>query len=147
MNKKHLLLFIFPVLQAVFFALALFLMPNQLILSIAFLFIATLFLNFSLHISIHYHVHFKYKSNFLNLIIDNLYSVLLVLPFHFYKMQHFNHHRYNNLLNDFTSTWKKNDSGPARRSFISYSFFWVFRSTSFKEVKKLLNAALEATAF
>lgn len=137
MNKKHILLFIFPVLQAGFFALALFLISNQLILSIGFLFIAALFLNFSLHISIHYHVHFNYKSVFLNFILDCMYSALLVLPFHFYKMQHFNHHRYNNLLHDFTSTWKINEGGPVRRSFIAYSFFWIFRGGSFKETKNL----------
>lgn len=137
MNKKHILLFIFPTLQVIFFVLALSFIQTELILSLIFLFLSTIFLNFSLHISVHYHVHFKYKNNLLNFIIDCLYSVLLVLPFHFYMMQHFNHHRYNNLINDFTSTWKKEGTEIKSRKFIVYSFFWIFRRSSFKKMKDL----------
>jgi fatty acid desaturase len=137
MNKKHILLFLFPTLQVIFFVLALFFMQSEFLLSVIYLFFSIIFLNFSLHISVHYHVHFKYKNTFLNFIIDCIYSVLLALPFHFYKMQHFNHHRYNNLINDFTSTWKKEGAEIKSRNFIDYSFFWIFRRLSFKKMKAL----------
>ena len=121
-------LHIFPLILFASFVAAIVLLNINWIGSIAFLLIAALFMNFSLHITVHHFVHFKFQEKWINVFFELFYTIILGLPFSFYKMQHFNHHRYNNLIGDFTSTWKRKDKEIVPRKFFGYCFFWFLNS-------------------
>lgn len=71
----RMLLHIFPLIQMISFISGLLLLDSHIYLAIILFFFAALFLNFSLHITIHHFVHFRYKSNLLNLLIESVYSI------------------------------------------------------------------------
>lgn len=123
-------LHIFPLLEVIFFILALLWFSKNLYISVAFIVMAALFLNFSLHITVHHLVHFKFKSKFVNVLFEFLYSILLVLPFSFYKLQHINHHRYNNSIKDITSTYKLKNNQLVSKSWFRYCFLWFIVTPS-----------------
>jgi len=52
------------------------------------------------------------------------------LPFHYYEMSHWNHHKHNNNLQDFTSTWKIKGDLIFPKNAITYSLFWPFSSST-----------------
>ncbi|MGB0390479.1 MAG: fatty acid desaturase family protein [Salibacteraceae bacterium] len=120
----RLALHIFPILQVGCFVAALFLFETNLVVALILLFCAALFLNFSLHITIHHWVHFGVKNKAVKWVMETFYSILMGLAFSFYRMQHFNHHRYDNRIGDFTSTWVKKGNSIAARPFFKYSFVW-----------------------
>lgn len=91
--------------------------------------VSAFFLNFSLHITYHYTVHFPVKSKSWNLFWGIIKSVLMGQPFHYYEMSHWNHHRHNNTLTDFTSTWKQKGNRIIPKNAIIYSLFWPFSSS------------------
>ena len=122
-------LHIFPLLQAACFISALILLDSNLLLSLLFLFASALFLNFSLHITIHHFVHFRLKAKTINTILEFVYTILLALPYSFYRMQHYNHHRYDNRIGDMTSTWEKKNDEITPKSFFNYSFFWFLNGS------------------
>jgi len=122
-------LHIFPLLQATCFVSALILLDSNIILALILLFFSALFLNFSLHITIHHFVHFRSKTKIINVILEFTYSILLALPYSFYRMQHHNHHRYDNLIGDMTSTWEKKNDMISAKSFFKYSFFWFLNGS------------------
>jgi fatty acid desaturase len=125
-------LHIFPLLEVFFFSMALYCFDINLLVSISFLIIAALFLNFSLHITCHHLVHFKFKfkNKAINTIFEQLYSVLLVLPFNYYRLQHINHHRYNNGTKDITSTFKTQNNQLISKSWFTYCFLWFLAKPS-----------------
>lgn len=135
----RMLLHIFPLIQMISFISGLLLLDSHIYLAIILFFFAALFLNFSLHITIHHFVHFRYKSNLLNLLIESVYSIFLALPFSFYRMQHFNHHRYDNRIGDITSTWEKKNETIVARSFFNYSFFWFLKGSAKKAIETALR--------
>ena len=53
-----------------------------------------------------------------------LLTPLLGVAFHGYRISHWNHHRYNNGLEDFTSTWKDEHGLPMPRNLFFYSVSW-----------------------
>lgn len=114
----------FPLFQFLFLVLAFYLVDTNLILSLFLVFGASVFLNFSLHISYHYHVHFKSRYKMANFLIEIAASLLMGIPFHYYQMSHLNHHKYDNKLGDFTSTWKQENGNPIAKSFFIYCFLW-----------------------
>jgi len=120
----RLALHIFPVIQIALLILAFYFAFTHVLLSLLLLFLAALFLNFTLHITIHHFVHFKTGIHLIDLLYGYFYSVLLVLPFDFYRIQHYNHHRYNNLKGDVTSTWEEKDGKIHPKSFFRYAFLW-----------------------
>jgi fatty acid desaturase len=127
MRAFHLL--IFPSLQIAFMALAAYFILNEnYVLAFSGVFIAAFFLNFTLHVTIHYQVHFMSKSKIINLSSNLISSLLMGLPFAYYEMLHWNHHRHNNNIDDFTSTWKLKNEVPVPKKFITYSFLWPFNS-------------------
>ena len=126
MDKRELLLVIFPLLQGASFAAVCFLISNAAAAATTVI-LAALFLSFSLHITYHYHVHFKRRSALANRLIDLAITVLAGLPFHYYQMLHWNHHKYDNALGDFASTWKDVGGRPVARNLLPYALLWPFR--------------------
>ena len=135
----RMLLHIFPLIQMISFISGLLLLDSHVYLAIILFFFAALFLNFSLHITIHHFVHFRYKSNLLNLLTESVYSIFLALPFSFYRIQHFNHHRYDNRIGDITSTWEKKNEKIVARSFFNYSFFWFLKGSAKTAIETALR--------
>lgn len=127
----------YPVVQVLTFYLAChYLVHNELLLASALIFVCGLFLSFSLHISFHYHVHHKPNNLLFRRILDLLISVLLGFPFHFYQIQHFIHHKYDNGIEDFTSTYKMENGLLVPKSILSYSLLWftqINRRSKFSE--------------
>ena len=115
---------IFPILQVISFISALFLFESNIYVSVLLLLCSALFLNFSLHITIHHSVHFSFKNKVIRWVVELVYSILMAISFSFYRMQHFNHHRYDNGIGDFTSTWIKKGDSIVARPFFKYSLFW-----------------------
>ena len=124
MKTIHLLLY--PLLQVCFLLLGCYFMYRNIYLTLLFGFLSALFLNFSLHISIHFHVHFKLKNKYLNSLTDFLASILIGIPFHYYQLSHWNHHRHNNSIEDFTSTWTSVNGTIIPKSFLRILLFWPF---------------------
>jgi len=117
-------LHIFPLLQISFFIGAISIYKENLILALVLWLVSTLFMNFSLHIVVHHYVHFRFKSKWIDRVFELFYTLIICMPFNFYRMQHFNHHRYNNLIGDFTSTWKQEKEGIVPSKYFNYSFLW-----------------------
>jgi len=115
---------IFPLLEIVFFILALYFIDINLWVAFGCLFVAALFLNFSLHITIHHLVHFRFKTDSINVFFELVYTILLGLPFGVYRLQHINHHRYNNGIKDITSTWREKNGKTVAKPWFKYSFLW-----------------------
>lgn len=137
-------LHIYLLIEVLAFIAAIMLFPDHFVWSIILLLLSALFLNFSLHITVHHFLHFTPKNRIAKTTLELLYSVILVLPYNFYRLQHFNHHRHNNLIGDFTSTWKKKGDTIVSKSFFSYSFLWLFTiPTGQLSVKGLQHGDIE----
>ncbi len=121
-------LWIFPILQVTTFALFC-LVIDQHFWAILFLPLSAFFLNFSLHITYHYTVHFPFKSAALQQLAGIAKTLLMGLPFHYYLMSHWNHHKHNNGLDDFTTTWKAVDNQIVPKNVFIYALFWPFSSS------------------
>ncbi len=139
---------IFLLIEIFFFILSLYLFRINLWGSFALLILSALFLNFSLHITIHHFVHFNLKSKALNFVLSLLYTICLVFPYNIYKLQHINHHRYNNNINDITSTWKLKNNQLVPKNWFRYCFLWLFITPTksfWKEAKEKDFAPNEMT--
>ena len=121
-------IWLFPALQISAFV-AFCIGINQNIWPIVFLPISAFFLNFSLHITYHYTVHFPLKKNGFQMLMGVAKSVLIGMPFHYYSMYHWNHHRQDNNLDDFTSTWENVNGEVVSKNVFFYAFFWPFSSS------------------
>lgn len=132
-------LHIFPLLQILCFFLAIYFYRDHLGLAILSLFLSALFLNFSLHITIHHFVHFPFKNKSITTFFEWFYTLTMCLPYNFYRMQHFNHHRYDNLIGDFTTTWKEQNNKIIPRNVIGYSFFWFSGGSMNKFIQQALK--------
>lgn len=122
-------LHIFPLLQGLFFIGAISIYKANFIWALVLWFAAALFMNFSLHIVVHHYVHFRFKLKWLDRLFELFYTLIIAMPFNFYRMQHFNHHRYNNLIGDFTSTWEQEKEGVVASKYFNYSFLWFINGT------------------
>ncbi len=111
---------IFPLLEFIFFLLAY--LSNHYFSSLAFIFLASILLSFSIHIFFHECVHArkKYPSS-----INIFFSLFLGMPFDGYRVHHLNHHTYSNGLNDFSSTWCFSKGKKIARSAWGYCFGWL----------------------
>ncbi len=117
-------LLVYPVLQIFFFAGAMFFGTAHWVVLILFVFMAAIFMSLSLHISFHHHVHHQPKNKLLKRLIDFIITINLGLPFHFYRLQHLNHHKYNNEVGDMTSTYEEVDNITNPKPFFKYVFLW-----------------------
>jgi len=117
---------IFPLLELALFILAL--NANSYLLSFVFIVFGGVLLSFSIHIFFHECVHFRAKySQAVNLI----YTLFLGLPFDGYRVHHYNHHSHANSLEDFSSTWYRDDNNKKMPfSACRYSFGWLRQLSS-----------------
>jgi fatty acid desaturase len=127
MDKREFLLVTFPLLQSASFAASCLLLDTSPVLAAVFLLVASLCLSFALHITYHYHVHFKRHSESVNRLIDFAITAFLGLPFHYYQLLHWNHHKHDNALGDFTSTWTQVAGRPVAKNLFSYALLWPLR--------------------
>lgn len=129
-RKIH--LWIFPLLECLFIALSLVIVESNMWLALLGILLSALLLNFSLHISFHHQVHFKNSNTILNSLVELIFSLLMGIPFKNYQMGHLSHHKYNNNLKDFTSTWKGKPDHPIAQGIWSYSFLWFLKAKEMK---------------
>lgn len=129
-------LHIFPLLQVMFFIGALSIYKENIIWALVLGVASALFMNFSLHIVVHHYVHFRFKLKWLNHMFELFYTLIISMPFKFYRMQHLNHHRYNNLIGDFTSTWKQEKEEIIPTKYFYYSFLWFIGTPLLKSIKQ-----------
>lgn len=139
---KELLLLVFPLVQTAAFVAACMALRSSVALAFALMVLSALFLSFSLHITYHYHVHFKRRSRLANRALDLAITAVLGLPFHYYQMLHWNHHKYDNRIGDFTSTWKLVEGKPVAKRFLPYALLWPF-SGNVRSREQLRIAAAE----
>lgn len=123
----------FPLAELTFFLLALYFVNEHFWLSVLFLFTAASFMAFTLHISAHYQVHHPSKRKGINTIRELFYTLILSMPFHFYRFQHIYHHIYDNEYGDMTSTWNFHDGNRTPASFFVYCFLWPVTKKRQKE--------------
>jgi len=124
MMKSYFFMALFPILEVFLFVNGVILLENAPVLGVLSVVGAGLAMSFSLHITYHYHVHFRRKSKVLDRLIDFGYSILTGLPFNFYYLLHTNHHVYDNEIEDFTTTIIRKDGKIRGKNIFMYAFFW-----------------------
>lgn len=134
--KYKINLLVYPFLQAFFLILSLYFVKTNMMYAGVSIILAALFMSFSLHITYHHHVHHKPKAKGLNYGLDYIISMLLGMPFHFYKLQHLNHHKHNNEIGDMTSTYQKSGNEVKAKPFFSYVLFWFLNTGDFNAYKE-----------
>jgi len=93
---------------------------------LAFLFIAALSLNFGVHITFHEFVHLSgNRDSFFIRMLSYLVSLFCGIPFDGYRWHHYTHHRYNNGLQDYSTTWEVSPQGEMKaRNCWAYALGW-----------------------
>lgn len=134
---------VFPVLELGSFVVACVAVSDSLGLAILFGLLSAVALNFSLHITYHYHVHHPSPTRWVDALRRMTYSVLMGLPFHFYRTLHINHHIYDNGPGDVTTTWREENGAMVARGALAYTLLWPFRG----HARHLLKSAKEAGYF
>ena len=118
-------LFVLPAIELVFFVLAVTSFQETPVLSVLYLLAAAFFLCLSLHVTYHEVAHHCARwGSKVQIPLGILLSLLMGVSFHAYRMGHFNHHRYNNRLEDFTSTWVQKSGQPVARNLLIYCLTW-----------------------
>jgi fatty acid desaturase len=114
-----------PIIEAVSFLIAVILIPTYLLLTVLFLGLAALAMCFALHMSYHEVAHRSGNwSAWRQLLTGVFLTPLLGVAFHGYRISHWNHHRYDNGLQDFTTTWKEKNGQPVPKGLFSYCASW-----------------------
>jgi fatty acid desaturase len=101
---------IFPVLQTLAFASSCLLATAQPWWAGALLLLASLLLCLTVHVSVHEAVHHPSLARFP--LSGPIFTIVMGLPLQGYRWHHFNHHRWNNALEDYSSTWRSTRDGP-----------------------------------
>ena len=97
-------LFLLPAIELVLFVLAVASFADRPVVAILLLLGAAFFLCLSLHVTYHEVAHHCARWGLaVEIPLGFLLSLLMGISFHAYRMGHFNHHRYSNRLEDFTS--------------------------------------------
>jgi len=121
----YLCLTVFPLLEAGSFALAVALWDQSVLAASLCLILAALGLNYSIHISFHEMMHQRiFKSRVLDGILRLINSLWMGVPFDGYCLHHENHHRYNNSIEDYSTTWREGPDGPVPQHWLLYSLSW-----------------------
>jgi len=123
--QRALRLLVFPLAEAVFLISAWFATPGHPKTAAVCVLFAAISLSYSLHIVFHEIVHHGlFKHPVLVFISEWVMTLLLGTPFNEYRQSHWQHHRFTNLIEDATSTWRATPDGPKPRRFLSYSLGW-----------------------
>jgi fatty acid desaturase len=113
---------IFPVLQALAFAACCRIAPTHPWGAAGLFSLSALLLCLSVHVSIHEAVHHPQLARFP--LAGPIFSVVIGLPFRGYRWHHLNHHRWNNALDDYSSTWRSTPAGPRPWPLLRYVLGW-----------------------
>jgi fatty acid desaturase len=84
--------------------------------------LSALLLCLSVHVSIHEAVHHPGLARFP--LSGAVFTLVMGLPFQGYRWHHFNHHRWNNALDDYSSTWRATPDGPRPWPLWRYVLGW-----------------------
>lgn len=129
-------LYAMPAAEVSFFAGAAAVYPTQPLLGTFMLLLAAVALCLSLHLSYHEAAHRSGRwPTWRRVLTGFLLTPLMGLSFHGYRLSHWNHHRYNNGLADFTTTWKDRNGEPQPQNVLIYCLSWP---------KVFLNARLQS---
>jgi fatty acid desaturase len=112
----------FPVLEAASFVASSVVVATRPWIGAALLLLASLLLCLSVHVSVHEAVHHPRLARFP--LAGPIFAVAMGLPFQGYRWHHFNHHRWNNALEDYSSTWRATKDGPRPWPLWRYMLGW-----------------------
>lgn len=133
-------LFVVPSIQVLLFCAAVATYPASPGLAIVALLVAALAMCLSLHMSYHEAAHRSARwPAWRRILTGILLTPLLGMSFHAYRVSHWNHHRYNNGLRDFTTTWTLRDGEPRPKNLLWYCLSWP---RIFFETSRLFKTAL-----
>ncbi len=113
---------VIPLVEAAAFAAACWTFHEAPLAAAAWLALAALALNFSVHIAFHECVH--HGRSWAMAGLSAPITLLIGMPFDGYRLHHHNHHRAGNGLDDYSCTWRATASGPRRRHPLAYALGW-----------------------
>jgi fatty acid desaturase len=118
-------LMVFPFLELLCLLIAWRVLPQGIWASAVFVLLAASAMTYSLHIVFHEVVHQRFfRHPVAKLLCESAITALLGTPFNEYRQSHWRHHRFTNLLEDSTSTWKDTPAGPKPRNVFAYVLGW-----------------------
>ncbi len=82
---------------------------------------AALALSLTVHLVVHEWLH---QGHPFGIAGEFLASSLIGMPFDAYRWHHWNHHRHENGLEDYSSTWVGTPEDPRPRSLLAYALLW-----------------------
>jgi fatty acid desaturase len=112
---------ILPLVELISFVAAVFMLNHSVWLACALLLLAGLSLSFGIHIFFHECVHrrYRYPAWF-----KWFATIWMGLPFDGYRVHHYNHHHFENGLQDFSSTWIYSNNSKRPRRLLPYVLGW-----------------------
>ncbi len=112
-------------MESAFFLVAVAVSGTRPVLAALLILMAALALCLSLHMSYHEAAHRSGSwPDWRRILTGLLLTPLMGASFHGYRVSHWNHHRYDNGLEDFTTTWKGGEGDPQPKHLLSYCLSW-----------------------
>jgi len=149
LKVSALTLWMLPILQVLFFAGCVYYFPLTPSGSFVLLLLAAFLLSLSLHVTYHEVAHHcREWGQPIAVMAGLLLSILMGVSFQAYRIGHFNHHRYNNGIEDFTSTWKQQGESYAPRNLLFYCLSWPRAYLQFPALvkKAMIDSDADSTA-
>jgi fatty acid desaturase len=112
---------VFPVVQVVAAGAAVLLWPAHPAAAAAAFALACVTLSFTIHVAVHEWVHQGHRGG---AAAELALSAVLGLPFDGYRWHHMNHHRHENRLEDYSTTWRPGPAGPEPQVWWRYALGW-----------------------
>ncbi len=131
-NAKDMTLWIWPLLEVFFLVAATVFWKNggstwpQVLGAILCLLCAAFFMSLTLHVTAHEALHRAMGGRWHAWVGFGM-TLLLGVSFRYYRIHHWNHHRHNNGIHDFSCTWrpdKRRDSRFRPKNFWAYGLLW-----------------------
>ncbi len=116
---------VFPLLEAALFACACACGTARPVAAALALGAAALMLCFSVHVCAHEAVHHPEHARFPG--AGALMTLAMGLPLEGYRWHHMNHHRWNNRLEDYSTTWRATRRGPRPWPLAAYVLAWPWQ--------------------
>jgi fatty acid desaturase len=113
---------VLPLLQVAVFVASCWIAPSQPWVAGALFLASAVLLCLSVHVGIHEAVHHPELARFP--LAGPVLSLAMGLPFQGYRWHHLNHHRWNNELPDYSSTWRGTAAGPRPWPLLPYVLGW-----------------------